>query len=183
MPRFLRWCDWLDVDPCKASISQVAKFFLYLRQELGFSVPAVRGCWAALNHEFSLTGMDLAASFFVSWMFHSFKRSCPLLEIWPSDWNLSIVLLCLSRPPFETLELMSNKHLTWKMSFLLPLASAKGVSELHGLSFHVRHSCGWRTCTFSFFPDSVAKTQNPIIHNPRFEEFTVPSLNNFVGGD
>ena len=77
----------------------------------------------------------------------------------------------------------SDKHLTWKTSFLLALASAKSVSELHWLSFRVRHSHGRRSCTFSFLPDFVAKTQNPSVHDPRFDEFTVLSLDNFVDGD
>ena len=81
------------------------------------------------------------------------------------------------------LKLASEKHLTWKMSFLLALASAKRVSELHDLSFRVCHSRGWRSCTFSFLPDFVAKIQNPSTPDSRFEEFSVPSLDDFVGDD
>ena len=153
----------MGVDPCKASILQVAEFFLFLRQNLLLSVPAVKGYRTALSHVFSLIVMDLAASSVVSRMFWSFERSCPPQEILPPDWNLSLVLLCLSRPPFEPLKLTSGKHLTWKTSFLLALASAKRVSELHSLSFCVCHSRGWRACTFSFLPDFMAKTQNPSI--------------------
>ena len=76
----------------------------------------------------------------------------------------------------------SDKHLTWKTSFLLALASAKRVSELHGLSFWARHSHGWSFCTF-FLPDFVAKTQNPSVPDSHFEDFSVPSLDDFVGGD
>ena len=75
-------------------------------------------------------------------MFCHFERSYPPREIQPPDWNLSLVLRCLSRPPFEPLKLASDKHLTWKMSFLLARVSAKRISELHGLSFGVRHSHG-----------------------------------------
>ena len=127
--------------------------------------------------------MDLAASPVVSWMFCCFERSCPLREIWPPDWNLSLVLQRLSRPPFEPLNLASVKHLAWKMSFLPALASAKRVNELHSLCFRVHHSHSWRSYTFSFLPDFVAKTQNPSVHDPQFEEFTVPFLDNFVDGD
>ena len=77
----------------------------------------------------------------------------------------------------------SDKHLTLKMSLLLALASAKRVSELHGLSFRVRHSRGWKSCTFSFLPDFVAKTQNPSVPDSHFEEFSVPVLDDFVGDD
>ena len=69
------------------------------------------------------------------------------------------------------------------MSFLLALASAKRVSELHGLSFRIRYSRGWRSCTFSFLPDFIAKTQSPSIPDSCFEEFSIPSLDDFVGDD
>ena len=115
--RFLHWCDRQGVGPCKASVPQIVEFFLFLHQELGSSVPAVKGCQAGLNHVFSLTGMDLAASTVVSRMFRSFERSCPPREMRPLDRNLSHVLHCLSRPPFEPLKLVFDKHLTWKTSF------------------------------------------------------------------
>ena len=54
---------------------------------------------------------------------------------------------------------------------------------MHGLSFCVRHLHGWRSCTFSFLPDFVAKTQNPSVPVSSFEEFSVLSLDDFIGGD
>ena len=84
--------------------------------------------------------------------------SCPQREVQPPDWNLSFVLRCLSRPPLEPLKLAFDKHLTWKTSFLLAPASAKKVSELYDLSFHVCYSRGWRSCTFSFLLDFIAQT-------------------------
>ena len=141
--RFFGWCDRLGADSCKTTIPVIAEFFLHLRHELGLSVTAVKGYRASLNHVFSLTRMDLAASSVVSRMFHHFKGSYSPRKIRPPDWNLSLFLCCLSRPLFENLNLVSNKHLTWKMSILLALASAKRVGELHSFPFGVRHSCGW----------------------------------------
>ena len=95
-------------------------------------------------------------------MFHSFEKSCPPREVQPLDWNLFLVLRCLSQTPFEPLKLASDKHRTWKTSFLLALTSAKRVSELHSLSFRVCHSWGWGSCTF-FLPAFVAKIHNPLV--------------------
>ena len=102
----------------------------------------------------------------------------PRVHVW-----LPLSRICLYRPSFETLKLTSDKHITWKTSFLLALALAKGVNELHGLSFCVRHSRGWRSCTFSFLSDFIAKTQNPSVSDPHCDEFSVPSLDDFVDGD
>ena len=60
--------------------------------------------------------------------------------------------------------------------FLLAFTLARRVSELYDLSFHVWHSRGWKSCTFSYVHDIVAWTQNPSIRDPRFEEFTIPCL-------
>ena len=108
-PQFFDWCGRWGVDPCNASIPVIAEFFLHLRQDLGFSLTAVKGYRAALLHVFRLTGMDLAASSIASRMFRLFGRSYPLHEIRPPYWNLSLVLRCISRSPFELLKLASDK--------------------------------------------------------------------------
>ena len=88
-----KWSRFLSaVDPCKASVPQVAEFFLFLQQDLGISVPVVEGYRAALNHVFSLSGMDLVSNAVVSQMFRSFEKSCPPHEVWLPDWNLALVL-------------------------------------------------------------------------------------------
>ena len=83
----------------------------------------------------------------------------------------------------RALKLSLHKHLTWKTFFLLALMSAKQISELHGFSSQVHHSKGWRSYTFSFLPDFVAKTQNPSVYDSCFMAFTVPSLADFVEDD
>ena len=47
---------------------------------------------------------------------------------------------------------------------------------MHGLSYLVQHPRGWKSCTFSFVADFVAKTQQN-------QELSIPSLDDFVGGD
>ena len=64
------------------------------------------------------------------------------------------------------------------MLFLLALASAKRVGELHALSHRISHSRGWGEVSFTFVACFVAKTQDPSSSSPRFEGFTVPSLPN-----
>ena len=133
----------------------------------------MKGYLHALKHVFSLTGIDLAANKVIGRMFRSFEKFCPPQEIWPLKWNLSLLPLSLTHLPSEPLKLASDKHLTWKTSFLLALTSAKRVSELHGLSFRVWHSRGWRSFTFSFLLDFVAETQNPSVPDPRSDELNV----------
>ena len=71
-----------------------------------------------------------------------------------------------------------ERFLAQKTLFLLALASAKRIGELHTLSYRVSHSRGWGEVSFSFVPGFVAKTQDPSSLAPRFEGFSVPALPN-----
>ena len=66
---------WKEITPCKATVQQIAEFFLYLHQELKLSIPVIKGCSSARNELFTLTGMHLAADRVISSMFSSFKTS------------------------------------------------------------------------------------------------------------
>lgn len=73
------------------------------------------------------------------------------------SWDLSLVLEALRSSPFEPLAEVSLKWLSMKTAFLLAMASAKRVGELH--AFSVDGSC------FQWKPDSSGVTLWP---NPAF---------------
>ena len=164
IPLLVLWkeccCMW---GCCIADIS-----VLYLCMELRFSVPAIKGCRAALNHILSLLGTDLTANWVISKMFSSCKRKCLLREIKPSQWNLAPVLRSLMCLPYGPPKLSFDMHLTWKTCFLLALVFTKKVSELHGLSYLFTHFWGWRSHTFSFVPKFLVRTLNPSVSDPRW---------------
>jgi hypothetical protein len=61
-------------------------------------------------------------------------------DVWYPLWDLGIVLKALQLSPFEPLDLISFKFLTYKCCFLLALATGCRRSEqLHALS--VSESC------------------------------------------
>ena len=129
-----------------------------MQRELKLLVPAVKGYRAALNHVFSLAGLDLPASRVISRMFCSFKEMCPLQEVKPLEWSLSLVRRSLTYLLYGPLKLSSGKYVTCEVCFLLVLVSAKRVIELYGLSFH-------RVGSLAF----VTKAQNPCFHDPSSE--------------
>ncbi len=49
-------------------------------------------------------------------------------------WDLAVVLETLCRLPFEPTEEISDRHLTLKTKFLLPISSLKRVGDLQALS-------------------------------------------------
>ena len=127
--------------------------------------------------------MDLSTSREISMLMRSFAKSVPPREIRPPEWDVTLVLSSLTRAPFEPLGQATLRNVTLKTCFLLALASAKRVGELHGISHEVRHSRGWNSLTFSYVPDFVAKTQDPSVFDAKYESFTVPSLRDFTDGD
>ena len=108
----------------------------------------------------------------------SLSRSVDPVELRPPAWDVALVLQSLTVAPYEPLQTCDECFLAQKTLFLLALASAKRIGELHALSYRVSHSRGWAEVSFSFVPGFVAKTQDPSSLAPRFEGFTVPALPN-----
>ena len=184
--RWRTYCDWCSgrgEDPISPSAARLADFFIYLREQKFFSLSAVKGYRSALSHIFALQGLDLTQSREISMLFRHFEVSCPFKVIQPPKWDLTLVLRSLLRRPYEPLSSASDKDLTLKTIFLLAFASSKRVSELHGLSCAVRRRLDGKSLAFSFAPDFIAKTQRPEHPSSYFDEFSVPSLQDFVGAD
>ena len=104
-------------------------------------------------------------------------RSIPV-ELRPPAWDVSLVLQSLTGALYEPLRMCEERFLAQKMLFLLALASAKRIGELHALSYRVSHTRDWGEVSFAFVTGFVAKTQDPSSLAPRFEGFTVPALTN-----
>ena len=61
----------------------------------------------------------------------------PRLRVIVPSWSLDIVLSALKQPPYYPLDAISLKHLTLRTVFLLAIASARRVSELHALRLNL----------------------------------------------
>ena len=151
-------------------------FLIHLRQDKGLSVSAVKGYSSVLNSVLALKGVDLASSREITTLLRSFSRSVNPVELRPPAWDVSLVLQSLTEAPYEPLRTCDERFLAQKTLFLLALASAKRIGELHALSYRVSHSRGWGEVSFCFVPGFVAKTQDPSSLAPRFEGFSVPAL-------
>ena len=150
---------------------------IHLRQDKGLSVSAVKGYSSALNSVLALKGRDLASSREIMMILRSFSRSVDPVELRPPAWDVVLVLQSLTGAPYEPLRMCDERFLAHKTLFLLALASAKRIGELHALSYHVSFR-DWAEVSFSFVLGFMAKTQDPSSLAPRFEGFTVPALPN-----
>ena len=175
---FCGWCRGRGVAPVNATVPVVVDFLIHLRQDKGLSVSAVKGYCSALNSVLALKGRDLAASREITTLLRSFARSVNPVELRPPAWDVSLVLQSLTGAPYEPLRTCEERFLTQKTLFLLALASAKRIGELHALSYRVSHTRDWGEVSFAFVTGFVAKTQDPSSLAARFEGFSVPALPN-----
>ena len=60
--------------------------------------------------------------------------------------------------------------------FLVALASAKRVSEIHAISKAFRHSKTWSSVVLEPVVSFVAKTQDPSKDDQRFGPFKIPGI-------
>ena len=168
---FCGWCRGRSVAPVNASVPVVVDFLIHLRQNKGLSVSAVKGYCSALNSVLALKGLDLAASREITTLLRSFARSVNPVELRPPAWDVSLVLQSLMGAPYEPLRMCEERFLAQKTLFLLALASAKRIGELHALSYRVSHTRDWGEVSFAFVTGFVAKTQDPSSLAPRFEGY------------
>ena len=72
----------------------------------------------------------------LSGLTRSFELQRPVQRSLTPKRDLSWVLVCLQKAPYEPLHKASKLHVTIKTAFLLALATAKRCSEIHPLAIH-----------------------------------------------
>ena len=181
--QFCGWCRQRKTDPLSSTIPVIADFFIFLRENKKLSCSAIKGYRSALSQVFIHRGIDISSSPEISMLFRNFEQSIPPRTIPQPKWDLNIVLQSLIRAPFEPISAISLRNLTLKTVFLLALASAKRVSEIHGLSYLVAWAPDYSSATLDFTPDFVAKTQIPGDPSTAYSPITIPALSTSVGED
>ena len=161
----------MSITPIDATIPMVVDFLIHLREDKGFSLSALKGYRSTINSVFTLKGLDLANSKELSMLFHSFAKTCSPQDLRPPAWDVALVLQSLTNQPYEPIREAEERFLAQKTLFLIALASAKRVWELHALSYRVSHSTDWKEVSFSFVPGFMAKTQDQSSFDPLFENF------------
>ena len=172
---FCRWCKSRNLYPLNATIPELTSLFRLLKEEKDLSPSAMLGYRAASNQFFSLGGKDSARFKHLSMLLQGFRKSTSPLSNKMPEWDIQPVLQDLCRAPYEPLQTASFSNLTLKTVFLLALASAKRVGEIHALTTDIRHSKGWISISLHFEDSFIAKTQKPDQFHPKFHSFQLPA--------
>ena len=134
--RLEEWCSHRHLDPLNLSSSDLADFFVYLFEDLGLQPITIKGYRAAIGRIYRLTcnQYDPGADKLLSSLISNFTLERPVKRTLFPKWSLELVLNYLAGEPFEPIQQASRLHLSQKTTFLLLLATASRVSELHALS-------------------------------------------------
>ena len=127
------------------------------------------------------TGVDLVRNVELSAIMAKFHLDCPREKFEVPDWNLCLVLNSLMEYPYEPIRKASLKHLTYKTVFLVGMACAGRIADLHALDFRkVWHDNEWRHVWLEPNSLSMAKTQKD--NKPSSQkQFKLTNLREFVG--
>lgn len=132
------WCKDQHIDPFKASLPQIAEFFMYLHSVRKCTPKTITGYKSAISLIHN-DGSKVTSSSELKALIKGLFNLNPSVRTLTPNWNLPLVLSVLTRHPFEPVSSIDLKFLTFKTVFLMALASASRVSELHSLSLDEGH--------------------------------------------
>ena len=128
-----------------------------------------------------VNGQEITKSSELNRLISSFYRDKPKPNKAIPTWDLSLVLLSLTKEPFEPIEKASLKLLTFKTVFLLALASGKRRSEIHAWTYSsVSSRNNWSEVTVSPSPAFLAKNQMASDGPDSIKPVVIPALTNIL---
>ena len=137
---FRDWADQRKIDPIQATPQIVADFLTFLFSVKKCQVSTIRGYRSTISNTLKYrTGYDFASHPVLSELIKSFAKQRPVDRSLAPKWDLAFVLSHMCKAPFEPLDKASLFHLSVKTVFLVTLATARRVSEVHAFSIDSDH--------------------------------------------
>ena len=174
---FSNWCHTKKVNPISAPITVIADFLIFLFSEKKCQISTIKGYRSMNSNTLKFkTGNRIGSNPVLSELIRSFELQRPVQRSLTPKWDLSWVLVCLQKPPFEPLDKASKFHVTIKTTFLLALATAKRCSEIHALAMdsqHLRFNQSDGSVSLILKSGFLAKNQLPSV---KPDPIVVPSL-------
>ena len=121
-----------------------SRFFTYLFNGKNLKPTTIPGYRTAIADHLGPASIEISHSFELNRLISSFHRDRPVKDRIIPSWDLSLVLLALTKPPFEPLKDAPLKSLTFKTVFLMTLASGTRRGEVHAWTFKsLKYKTGW----------------------------------------
>ncbi|MBV2113361.1 MAG: hypothetical protein KUF82_20610 [Candidatus Thiodiazotropha sp. (ex Ctena orbiculata)] len=175
------WCLQRQMDPIDPSVALLADFLIFLFEEKKLSPVSIKGYRSAISSTLKhFSSVDFSSDPVLSDIVRSMELEKPMITRVVPNWDLSLVLSCFKKSPFEPLSSCSLKLLTLKTVFLIALASGRRRSEIHALSAtsgSVDFSADKSSVILHSFPGFLAKNQVPSLAGTPIEIPALPSEN------
>ena len=177
---FRDWADQRKIDPIQATPQIVADFLTFLFSVKKCQVSTIKGYRSTISNTLKYkTGYDFGSHPVLSELIKSFAKQRPVDRSLAPKWDLAFVLLYMCKAPFEPLDKASLFYLSVKTVFLVTLAMARRVSEVHAFSIdsdHLRFSNLDGSLILRTQVGFLAKDQLP---SRAPDSITIPKLSNF----
>ena len=177
---FRRWADQRKIDPIQATPQIVADFLTFLFSVKKCQVSTIKGYRSTISNTLKYkTGYDFGSHPVLSELIKSFAIQRPVDRPLAPKWDLAFVLTHMCKAPFEPLDKASLFYLSVKTVFLVTLAMARRVSEVHALSIesdHLRFSNLDGSLILRTQVGFLAKNQLP---SRAPDSIIIPKLSNF----
>ena len=155
----------------------VADFLLHLFTEKKCQVSTIKGYRSTISNTLKFkSDVNIGSDPIISELIRSFELQRPVQRSLAPKWDLSCVLSSLCSEPYEPLHKASRFHLTLKTVFLLAMATARRVSEIHAFSMdsgHLRFNQSDGCVSLRTQPGFLAKNQLPSVCP---DDILVPNL-------
>jgi hypothetical protein len=180
--RFAVWCHSCKpkVVPHLVTEPQMAEFIASLHEDKTLtSLSAILGYRSAINSVLKcFARYEVVSSPNISRMMQSVRRLTPKSTgIHTPKWNLALILRYLAKKPFEPVQSIDMKFLTFKTVFLVLLSTACRRSELHALDVSsVEHDKNWTYINVSLLSDFLAKHQAHSKDYDRIRSFAITAM-------
>ena len=184
--RWLAWADAQSVDPLRPSDVQLANFLADLFVRVRLALSTVKGHRSAITSTIAQLGGAVRDVSHNPHLLRDVIRGASLRDARvprrAPAWDLVRVLASLREAPYEPLGQASLKFLSFKLAFLLTLASGRRGSEVHALSGNPADIAFERDGSVSlhFLPEFLAKNQVPGSVSPTI---VIPALTRILGPD
>ena len=182
---FCCWAHRQKINPIQATPQIVADFLTFLFNVKKNQVSTIKGYRSTISNKlkFKNTGYDFGSHPVLSELIKSFQRQRPVDRPLAPKWNLAFVLSHLCKAPFEPLDKASMFFVSVKTAFLLTMATARRVSEVHAFSIdadHFRFSRIDGSLSLRTQVGFLAKNQLP---SRAPDSIKIPKLANFCEND
>ena len=182
--RFITWCKSGSHNPNNPSVGLIANFLCNHYDQYKCKPQVINGMKSCLAQTFKLCNLlDISHNVYLHAIVCNLRHGHPAVDFLLPKWDLNVVLRALLGPPYEPIWEISFKCLTQKTVFLLALATAARISELHSLSFaRLSHNKSWSTVYLKPSLSFLAKNQVSTAAS-HHRCFTLKALSDFAGPD